>query len=297
MKHLRTFALVAPLCVMGCSTDDATPVPVAPVAPIAADAAAPSAPSAADTALPSGISEADFKALHTLTGTERPAPQGSFVHLAGGKAYLALPQEGTAPVPAVLLIHEWWGLNEHVKFWADRLANDGYAALAVDLYDGKIATTADDAMAYMKQVDPDRARSVLAAGHIFLGSHPSVKATKRAVMGWCFGGHWSLQAAIQTPDLDAAVIYYGRLITDPEQLKKISCPIVGVFGSQDTGIPPSAVQEWQAAMQAAGHDALTVHSFDAPHAFANPSNSRYDAEAAEAAWSKVRPFLAAQLKQ
>lgn len=247
------------------------------------------------SALPPGISEADFQALHQLSEQERPPLHGEMVAVGGGEAYLALPASRLPPVPAVLLIHEWWGLNEHVKHWADRLAAEGYAALAVDLYGGQVATTREDALANMQAVQPEAALAMLQAGYEFLAQDERVRAPRRVTMGWCFGGHWSLQHAIHTPDLDGAVIYYGRLITDPEALQSIQCPIVGIFGNQDQGIPPAAVDEWLEAMSVTDVD-VDVHRFDAPHAFANPSNARYDAEAAEAAWKKVRAFLADRLQ-
>ncbi len=246
------------------------------------------------SALPPGISEADFQALHQLSEEERPDLRGKMVAFGDGQGYLSLPAQGQAPLPGVLLIHEWWGLNEHVKHWADRLAAEGYAALAVDLYGGQVATTREGALANMKAVEPEQALAMLAAAHRFLGEDPRVRAPRRVTMGWCFGGHWSLQHAIHTPDLDGAVIYYGRLITDPDRLQSIACPIVGIFGNQDQGIPPAAVDEWLEAMQATDVD-VDVHRFDAPHAFANPSNARYDGPSAEAAWQKVRAFLADRL--
>lgn len=242
------------------------------------------------------LGEAEFAALHELTTAKPPAPRGVEIELPGGsKAYLSLPEGATAPLPGVVVIHEWWGLNDHIRHWADRLAADGYAALAVDLYGGKVATKPEDAMAMMKGVDDAKARAVLTAAHRFLADDPRVKATKRGVMGWCFGGGWSLQQALMQPDLDAAVIYYGRLETDPSALSKIGAPVLGVFGDQDQGIPPSAVQEFAAAMKQAG-ESLELHHYDAPHAFANPSSAHYDAKSAEDAWGHVRVFFGKHLR-
>ena len=127
-------------------------------------------------------------------------------------------------------------------------------------------------------------------------SSPSFGAKKRACVGWCFGGGWSLQHALQAPDLDGAVIYYGRLVTDPVQLKAIKAPLLGVFGDQDRGIPPKVVNAFAKALDEAGVK-HTILRYDAQHAFANPSSGRYDAKAAEDAWKKVRAFLAKRLKQ
>jgi carboxymethylenebutenolidase len=244
------------------------------------------------------LDEAEFAKLHELRGDAAPTLGGATVGLGGGASgYLSLPV-GEAPFPAVVVVHEWWGLNDHIRHWADRLAADGYAALAVDLYGGKVATTPDEAMAAMQAVDEERAAAILRRAHGFLARDPRVRATRRGVIGWCFGGGWSLRQAIQTPDLDAAVVYYGRLVTDTEQLAGIRAPVFGVFGTRDRGIPPAAVEAFEDAMRkAGGSSGLTVRMCDADHAFANPSSARYDAEQAEAAWREVRAFLAEHLKR
>jgi len=247
-----------------------------------------------DTGLTGALDEEAFKALHELSEKERPAPKGVMIDLGGTRAYLTLPA-GEPPFPAVLVIHEWWGLNRHIQYWADRLAADGYAALAVDLYEGRVAENREDASRYMRSVDEEKARATLARAHAFLKEDPRVKATKRGCIGWCFGGGWSLQHALRTPDLDAAVVYYGRLVLDPEELKAIKAPLLGIFGSRDRGFPPGMVDEFEKALTKAGvrHRILR---YDAEHAFANPSGARYDEEAASAAWAEVRTFLEANLR-
>ncbi len=242
------------------------------------------------------LSEQDFAALHELTDAKAPAPRGEEIQLAGARAYLSLPPDATGPLPAVVVIHEWWGLNEHIKHWTDRLAADGYAALAVDLYGGQVATDRETALALMKGVDETAAREILAAAHLFLSEDERIKAPKRGVIGWCFGGGWSLQHALQQADLDAAVIYYGMLETDPAVLSSIQAPVMGVFGNQDAGIPPTAVDAFAGAMEDAGKD-LTVHRYDAQHAFANPSSGRYNPEAAEQAWAHAREFFGKHLRE
>jgi carboxymethylenebutenolidase len=241
------------------------------------------------------LDEESFKALHELRDDRSPPPRGIEIELAGSRAYLSLPESSSPPLPAVVVIHEWWGLNDHIRHWTDRLAADGYAALAVDLYGGKVATTPEQAMEMMKAVDEAKVRKLLGAAHRFLAEDPRVKAPKRGVIGWCFGGGWSLQQAIMQPDLDAAVIYYGRLDTDPTVLAKIAAPVMGVFGNQDKGIPPEAVDEFAKAMKQAG-ESLELHRYDAPHGFANPSGAHYDAKAAEDAWGNVRAFFAEHLR-
>jgi carboxymethylenebutenolidase len=276
---------------------------VALAASIGAQGSRPPAPPAPtpgmqDPAGPMGwtgvLDEKAFAALHDLKSEKAPALRGSMVPLGDGKAYLSLPA-GKPPFPAVLVIHEWWGLNDHVKHWTDRLAADGYAALAVDLYQGKQATTREEASAAMQAVDESRARATLLQAARFLKEDPRVQASRRGSIGWCFGGGWSLQLALAAPDLDAAVIYYGRLVDDAEALKAIRAPVLGIFGTRDRGIPPAAVERFAAGMKAAGRD-LVLRNYDADHAFANPSGARYDAENAAKAWTEVRAFLGVHLK-
>jgi carboxymethylenebutenolidase len=296
-------ALVASLLALGCQgAPQATSTAVEPPAPEPAEATAEaSAAEAGDAPLVTTntgvLSEQEFAALHTLTDAKAPPPRGTTIELPGTrtKAYLSLPAGAKAPLPGVVVIHEWWGLNDHIRHFTDRLAAEGYAALAVDLYGGKVATTPDEALATMKEVDDAKARAILTAAHRLLAEDPRVGATRRGVIGWCFGGGWSLQQAIMQPDLDAAVIYYGRLETDPKVLATIHAPVLGVFGNEDQGIPPAAVDAFAAAMKDAG-ESLELHRYDAPHAFANPSSANYDTKAAEDAFGHVRAFFAKHLR-
>jgi carboxymethylenebutenolidase len=247
------------------------------------------------------LDEEEFAALHELTGEKAPPRRGIDVRLRvsrdgdgeaaandGPRAYLSLPKSD--PKAGIVVIHEWWGLNEHIEHWADRLAADGYAALAVDLYGGVVATDRDGAMQAMQGVDEDAALATLRAAHDFLRSDERVQAERTGVIGWCFGGGWSLRLAIAEPDLDAAVVYYGRLVNDEDTLRAIRAPVLGVFGDEDRGIPPEAVDAFAAGMARAGRP-LTLCRYDAEHAFANPSSARYDAENAASAWANVRTFL------
>ena len=242
------------------------------------------------------VSEEQFKAMHELKTGEAPALHGQMIELAGGHAYLSLPANAEPPLPGVVVIQEWWGLNDHIKHWADRLAADGYAALAVDLYDGKLATTPDSALAYVKANDPARSLEILLAGHRFLAADARVKAERRGSIGWCFGGTQSLRLALAAPDLDACVLYYGGPVLEVEELQAIRAPLLGVFGNLDQSIPPATVDQFDAALTKAGvkHEILR---YDAVHAFANPSNPKYDQKSAGDAWKKVQAFFAANLKQ
>jgi len=251
---------------------------------------------ASDTGPTGALSEDAFKALHQLRTDAAPAPRGSMIEVAGERAYLSLPEGATPPIPGVVVIQEWWGLNDHIKHWSDRLAADGYAAVAVDLYGGKVADNPDSAMASMKAVDPTRAVEILRAAHAFLAADPRIRAARRGSIGWCFGGGQSLQLALHAPDLNAAVIYYGHPVTDPKPLAAIKAAILGIFGNRDQSIPPGMVNEFEAALKAAGVE-HEIARYDADHAFANPSGAHYDQPNAAAAWEKTRAFLAKHLKQ
>lgn len=266
---------------------------------VAAAATAAPAANAGDTA-PAGVtgnvSEEQFKALHELKTEAAPALRGQMVELAGGKAYLSLPANAKPPLPAVVVIHEWWGLNDHIKHWADRLAADGYAAVAVDLYGGNIATTSEQAMEYMKAVDQKRASEITLAAAEFLAKDARVQAKKRGSIGWCFGGGQSLQLALAAPGLNACVMYYGSPVTDATALKAMKAPLLGVFGNQDQAFPPALIDEFDKALTTASvkHELLR---YDAVHAFANPSNPKYDQKSAGDAWAHVQKFFAENLKK
>jgi carboxymethylenebutenolidase len=204
---------------------------------------------------------------------------------------------GKGPFPALIVIHEWWGLNDWVKDQASKLADQGYAALAVDLYRGKVATTPDMAHEIMRGVPEDRAKRDLHAAFDFLASQPNVKKDRIGSIGWCMGGGYSLDVALQEPTLAAAVINYGHLATDTDALKKINAPILGLFGAQDRGIPPSDVKKFGATLDQLGKKIDIKIYDDAGHAFENPNNKEgyREADAADA-WKRTVDFLSSALK-
>lgn len=237
-----------------------------------------------------------FMALHQLAEEPDHQPLGRRVSVPidGGApmvGYLSLPpQRPDAAVPCVLVIHEWWGLNRHIRLWTDRLAREGYAALAVDLYGGVVATTREEAMAAMRAVDSERALEVLTTARRWLVENHGEGRSPSASIGWCFGGGWSLALALRDPELDAAVVHYGRAEVDPELAASMRARVLGIFGERDAGITPEYVDGLEAALREAGVD-CRFERFDAEHAFANPSSARYDHQAANAAWETTRAFL------
>jgi len=210
--------------------------------------------------------------------------------------YLARPSGETTGHPGIIVIHEWWGLNDNVETMARMLAHEGYAALAVDVYGGESADGPDGARALMQKVmdDPAPAKDNLRQAHAYLTE--TLEAPRTGVIGWCFGGGWSLQTALMLPELDAAVMYYGRVVTDPEELKALEAPLLGLFGGEDQGIPVAGVREMEAALETLGKDTTIVVYPGAGHAFANPSGTRYQPEAAKDAWEKTTAFFAEHLK-
>lgn len=209
--------------------------------------------------------------------------------------YLAKP-EGATNAPGIIVIHEWWGLNDNIRMMTDKLAGEGYSALAVDLYNGKVAESSDSAGTYARSVNNEEAVDNLTQAYGFLADKEG--ADNIGVIGWCFGGAWSLQTALAHPDkIDATVIYYGRLVTDTEQLKSLQMPVLGIFGEEDEGIPAEQAKEFETALNNAGVE-NSIHIYEgAGHAFANPSGTRYVEKAAEDAWQKTVNFLKQNLQR
>lgn len=204
---------------------------------------------------------------------------------------------GKGPFPALVVIHEWWGLNDWVKEQASKLADQGYVALAIDLYRGKVATTPEEAHEIMRGVPSDRANRDLLAASSFLRSQKNVNPAKVGTIGWCMGGGYALDLAIADPKLKAAVINYGHLASDKATLEKINAAILGIFGGQDKGIPPADVNKFEADLKALGKPVEIKIFPDAGHAFENPNNKQgYRADDAKQAWELTTAFLAKYLK-
>lgn len=210
--------------------------------------------------------------------------------------YLAQPEDAGQNTPGIIVIHEWWGQNDNIRMMADKLASEGYTALAVDMYYGKVAESPDSAGTYARSVDDKEAIDNLTQAYEYLTKQQG--AGNVGVIGWCFGGGLSLQTALAHPEkIDATVIYYGRLVTDAGQLKKLEMPVLGIFGAEDEGIPPKTVKEFESALNEAGVT-NSIHIYEgAGHAFANPSGTRYVKEAAEDAWQKTLKFFNEHLKK
>jgi len=210
--------------------------------------------------------------------------------------YLALP-DGAGKHPAIIVIHEWWGLNDWVKEQAQKYAEQGYVALAVDLYRGKMATNQDEAHVLMRGLPDDRGMRDLEAAFTYLSSRPDVNAGKIGSVGWCMGGSWSLKLAVDQPKLAACVVNYGWLPSEPALVAKIKAPVQGNFGADDQGIPPKDVKAFEAAMKTDGKVADIKIYDGAGHAFQNPNNKQgYRPEATADASQRISAFFQKYLR-
>jgi len=211
--------------------------------------------------------------------------------------YLARPETPKSDaLPAIMAIHEWWGLNDNIKAIARRLAVEGYTVLAIDLYGGQVASDPEQAKELMRTVmdNPGPAQDNLTLADEFLTEDYS--APKLGVIGWCFGGNWALRSGLLLENLDAIAIYYGQLILQPEALDGLQAPVIGFFGEDDSSIPVEDVENFESALNRLNKP-VEIHLYaGAGHAFANPSGNNYEAEAAEDAWKKTTAFFAEQLK-
>jgi len=205
---------------------------------------------------------------------------------------IAMP--ATLPAPTVVLIHEWWGLNDQIRTMAAELADLGYIAYAIDLYGGEVASTPDEAKSLMGGVDPARATAQLVGAIEAMRVHEGSNG-KVGTIGWCFGGGWSINASTATA-VDATVVYYGQLPQVADDVASLQGPVLGHFGTEDESIDEVMVGGFERAMDAAGKgDSLDVQWYTANHAFANPTSARYDQDDAELAWTRTQTFFARHL--
>jgi len=211
--------------------------------------------------------------------------------------FLVAP-EGKGPFPAVIVIQEWWGLDDWIKDQGRALAREGYVALAPDLYRGKVTSKQEEAHQLMMGTPRDRALRDLKAAFATLAGRPDVRKDRIGVIGWCMGGMYALALATEEPRLAAVVAYYGAPPTDPSAIAKIKAPVLGNYGAEDKGPAPEQVKAFEAAMKKDGKTIDVKLYPGAGHAFANPNNpwSGYREAAAKDAWGRTVAFFARHLK-
>ena len=238
------------------------------------------------------VTDHDFIRAHAQpTPFSHEADSGAFVTFrtpddSVGRAFEVRPTKPTHKV--LLVIHEWWGLNDYIQREAERLGQElgDVMVLALDLYDGKVAATPEEAGTLMGGVKPERAAAIIKGAIEYAGAKARI-----GTLGWCFGGGWSLQAALLGgKQASACVIYYGMPELDPERLRNLNAPVLGIFAKQDNWITPAKVKEFEKAMKQAKKQ-LVTRMYDAVHAFANPSNPKFDKKAAGDAHKQAIDFL------
>ncbi|HEX7818856.1 MAG TPA: dienelactone hydrolase family protein [Nitrososphaeraceae archaeon] len=248
----------------------------------------------------------DLTRLDSNAGVDLQNKTVNYYDQANG--YLVYPSESNEnksgnnndTLPAVVMIHENKGLNDHIKNMANLLARNGYVVLAVDLFKGEVTTDRNRSSELTQYIrdNPDIATANLQSAVKYLASLPNVNAEKIASLGWCFGGAQSLQLALNSQDhpLSATVIYYGRLITDNATLAKIKWPVLGIFGDQDSSIPVDTVKAFESALNS-NNIPNEIYIFKGVgHAFANPSGDNYAPTETKDAWDKTLSFLDKHLR-
>jgi carboxymethylenebutenolidase len=218
------------------------------------------------------------------------------------KAFLAEP-EGDGPFPGVVVIQEWWGLNDWIKENAKRLAGQGYVALAPDLYHGKVTDDPKVAGQLSRGLSHDRALQDLKASVDKLTSMANVKKARLGTIGWCMGGGFALQLALHDERIKACTICYGRVVTNPNELKSLQATVLGIFGEEDKGIPPEMVHKFEEALKEADKKVEAIKIYKAGHGFMRPTNGPdkknpvYREEEANDAWKQIEAFFAKGLAE
>jgi carboxymethylenebutenolidase len=202
------------------------------------------------------------------------------------KAYVV--KSATSTNNVLFVYHEWWGLNPYIKQEADKLQAElgNVDVYAIDLYDGKVATTVPEAQKLMGEMKEERSKEIINGAIAHVG-----KKARIASIGWCMGGAWSLQSAIlEGKQAVGCVMYYGMPESDIKKLKSLHCDVLGIFALQDGHITPEIVKQFEGNMRDAGKQ-VAIHNYDSYHAFANPSNPRYNKEYAADAHAKALAYL------
>lgn len=208
------------------------------------------------------------------------------------KGHFVFPEDMVNPLPAVILIHEWLGLDDVTRGLADQIASEGFIVLAIDLYNGRTATTPPEARELMLEVVEN---PTFATDNIRQASEwvlTTTGATTVATVGYGFGGGWSLSAAMTLPDkVDATVIYYGQVSDNAEALGTIDAPILGLFGGADSAVPVESVTGFENALEVLGKDFVIDVYPGAGSGFATPGHRNFDEKLARKSWSTMVSFL------
>lgn len=280
MKRLWEVSLVSLFTITACTNNTQTPNPSI---------------SASSTHTPSS----------SVSATPSPQPNGNltvkyemisyYKNKENVKGYLLYPEK-EGKYPALVLIHEWWGLNDNIKEFSKKFAEKGYVTLAVDLYEGDLATTPEKAREFATRVrsNPDEAKKHLKNAIDFIKTKSNVNPEKTASVGWCFGGNWSYEIAKNDLGVKASVMYYGSFAPE-DDLKMMKSHILGHFGEKDTSIKLDDVKQFQATLKTlSGNHEVYIYP-NSGHGFANSENPNYNKESADLAWTRTLEFLSKNL--
>jgi len=227
----------------------------------------------------------------TPTVAQPAAAAGQPVKFGDASGYLSAPST-PGKKPGLIVIQEWWGVDDWIREQTDRFSKQGYVALAVDLYRGKSTHDQGEAHELMRGLPEYRAMADMKAAFNYLASREDVDPQHIGVIGWCMGGGYALALAVNEPRIAATSINYGRLVTDPNSITKIQSQIVGSFGAEDRGIPAADVKKFGAELTKYGKLADIKIYDGAGHAFMNPNNKEgYNAAAAADAWKRIDAFF------
>jgi carboxymethylenebutenolidase len=282
------------LClVAGCGSGTSPETPDAPQSNSEADFAEEAAPATIETE----AADTEDEQVNPLIGLlEQDIPYGEGV---GGNlmGFLAMPEDAAEPLPGIIVLHEWWGLNNAVKEAARRLAREGYIVLATDFYGGRTAESVPEAQALMRELvaDPDSVRDNIRQAVAYLQLY--ALAPRIGSIGWDMGGHWSLQTGLMMPDeLDALVMFYGAVETEDAVLDALDMPLLALFGEQDASIPLRGVQDFRNVLGRLGKEAEVRIYSGADHGFFFPDSRTYSPIAADDAWNRTTALFEAALK-
>ena len=234
-------------------------------------------------AAPSSRSAADPTRVHLIT------PNG------GTDAFVALPG-GRGPVPGIVVVHEWWGVNPQIQELARRLARQGYVAIVPDLYHGKVADDSEQAHVLLRGVEPGVAMAEIETAAKWLRAQPRVAKSKLGIVGFCMGGGYALAYALQGGDVSAAITFYGAPETDAAKLAGLKAAVQGHFGAEDDGIPVDRVEAFRTALAQAGKTSEIYVYPGAGHAFMHDGRASYRPDAAKQAWARMLAFLQRHLE-
>jgi carboxymethylenebutenolidase len=216
---------------------------------------------------------------------------------AGGKTggYLATPKQGSGP--GVIVIQEWWGLVDHIKDLCDRFADEGFVALAPDLYHGKSTKSPDEAGKLMMAMRIDEAERDLSAAAQYLSTLDSTTSEKVGVVGFCMGGALALYTATKNQQVGACVVFYGGHPKVKPDLPNLHAPVLGLYGEKDASVTPAVAHELERQVKALGKQIDVIIYPGAGHAFFNDMRPEvYNAEAAADAWRRTIAFLRENLR-